>query len=156
MDEFYCKAYFHLEYLKFFYNNKPKEIMDFYEKIKKKIDDKMFKSIDDIGGYIELRHKFRIIGKFKDKVFDIIDTLKHFIINFLFYFLVKIHNFLRLIIIKELKIFQMKISFTIKFIHFAPSPLRFFCLSKITSSLFFFSFFSLFFMILNHFNKVLV
>jgi|SRR3989338_3767372 len=70
MDEFYCKAYFHLEYLKFFYNNKPKEIMDFYEKIKKKIDDKMFKSIDDIGGYIELRHKFRIIGKFKDKVFD--------------------------------------------------------------------------------------
>lgn len=70
MDEFYCKAYFNLEYLKFFYNNKPKEIMDFYKKIKMRINDKSFKDIDNIEGYMELMRKFRIIDKFKNKVFN--------------------------------------------------------------------------------------
>ena len=37
MDEFFCKAYPDLEYLKYLYKNKPKDIVDYFKKNRDKI-----------------------------------------------------------------------------------------------------------------------
>jgi len=47
MDKFYCKAYFDLEYLKYLYKNKPKDILNYFEKNKDKIRN------DDREAYLE-------------------------------------------------------------------------------------------------------
>jgi len=70
LSKFYCKSYFDLEYLKFFYKNRPKEIIDFYKKIKSKIADKSFVSVSFIEGFRELYIKFKVINKFKNKIFE--------------------------------------------------------------------------------------
>ena len=76
VSKFYCKAYFYLESLKFFYNNRPKEIMEFYEKIKKNIDNKSFTGISFTKGFREVYTKFKLIDKSNNDIFK--ELLKDF------------------------------------------------------------------------------
>ena len=68
MDEFYYKAYFEIGYLKFFYNNQSKEIMEFYQKIKSKFKGK--EDIYFIPEYKELCKKFKFSPGFHKEVID--------------------------------------------------------------------------------------
>lgn len=68
-SKFYCKVYFYLESLKFFYNNRPKEIIEFYEKIKKSVDAKNFTGISFTKGFREVYTKFKLIDKSNNDIF---------------------------------------------------------------------------------------
>jgi len=91
LSKFYCKNYFDLEYLKFFYYNKPKEIMKFYKKVKDFLSVKGFVSVSSVDGYRRIYDQFRIIDKFKNNLLndfkkDISPTiaLKIFYLNHIF------------------------------------------------------------------------
>ena len=76
VSKFYCKVYFYLESLKFFYNNRPKEVMEFYEKIKKSINNKSFTGISSTKGFVEVYTKFKLTDKSNNNIFK--ELLKDF------------------------------------------------------------------------------
>ena len=90
LSKFYCKVYFDLECLRFFYNKKPKEIMDFHKKVNNFLDTQGFVSVYSVEGYRKLCGKFKNLNKFKNKIFrdfkkDIGTTiaLKIFYLNYI-------------------------------------------------------------------------